>query len=551
MVVQPLQPNDVLAFRPGLCVEVFDDQTVLLITERERFVSTGASTGTVCRLVDGQRTVQEIIAAARDEVPEPEALYALGLLAARGHLVADTAGLDPEVAAFWLGHGLDPRSAVDALARTPVSVRAIGDTGTLPCFLEALEYAGVRVDPSAAVQVVVTDDYLRPELEALNSAALRGGAPWFLVQVVGLEPLIGPEFRPGLGPCWECLAFWLRNNRPVEEFIRLRRSLPARPPPRARSSASVRAACALGALVISRTLAQGGASDVSPLHARLLVVDPSQGTTTPHAVIARPQCRACGDPQLMTAIGQRAINLQSVAKTVRAEGGARRKSAQQTYRELEHLVSPLTGPVTHLHPWPERHTEQRPVYVSGYLVCPQPGLPRSNAFDRGCAGKGRSNDQAKVSALCEALERFSCVHRGDEARVRASAVDLGRAAIRPDSLLLFSEAQLRSRDLHPSQLEDPRRWIPVSLPETTSIDWAPAWSLHHQERRYVPYTHCYTEVPSESGTAYCRHTGNGVAAGTCVEEALLQAVLELCERDAAAVWWYNRVARPAIDLSSF
>ncbi len=42
-----------------------------------------------------------------------------------------------------------------------------------------------------------------------------------------------------------------------------------------------------------------------------------------------------------------------------------------------------------------------------------------------------------------------------------------------------------------------------------------------------------------------------MAAGTCLEEAVLQALLELVERDAAAVWWYNRVARPAIALDSF
>jgi len=42
-----------------------------------------------------------------------------------------------------------------------------------------------------------------------------------------------------------------------------------------------------------------------------------------------------------------------------------------------------------------------------------------------------------------------------------------------------------------------------------------------------------------------------VAAGTCLEEAVLQGLLELVERDAAAVWWYNQLRRPAIDLDSF
>jgi ribosomal protein S12 methylthiotransferase accessory factor len=36
-----------------------------------------------------------------------------------------------------------------------------------------------------------------------------------------------------------------------------------------------------------------------------------------------------------------------------------------------------------------------------------------------------------------------------------------------------------------------------------------------------------------------------------MEEAVLQGLLELIERDAVALWWYNRLRRPAADLSSF
>jgi ribosomal protein S12 methylthiotransferase accessory factor len=39
---------------------------------------------------------------------------------------------------------------------------------------------------------------------------------------------------------------------------------------------------------------------------------------------------------------------------------------------------------------------------------------------------------------------------------------------------------------------------------------------------------------------------NGVAAGNSLEEAVLHALLELIERDCVAVWWYNRVPRPAV-----
>src|SRR5262249_14637592 len=35
------------------------------------------------------------------------------------------------------------------------------------------------------------------------------------------------------------------------------------------------------------------------------------------------------------------------------------------------------------------------------------------------------------------------------------------------------------------------------------------------------------------------------------EEAILQGFLELVERDAVALWWYNRVRRPAVAWESF
>ncbi len=48
------------------------------------------------------------------------------------------------------------------------------------------------------------------------------------------------------------------------------------------------------------------------------------------------------------------------------------------------------------------------------------------------------------------------------------------------------------------------------------------------------------------------HTdSNGCAAGNTREEAIVQGFLELVERDAYAIWWYNRLQRPAVDLGEF
>jgi thiazole/oxazole-forming peptide maturase SagD family component len=43
---------------------------------------------------------------------------------------------------------------------------------------------------------------------------------------------------------------------------------------------------------------------------------------------------------------------------------------------------------------------------------------------------------------------------------------------------------------------------------------------------------------------------NGNAAGTSLEDAVLQGFYELVERDGVGIWWYNRLRRRAIDLDA-
>ncbi len=65
----------------------------------------------------------------------------------------------------------------------------------------------------------------------------------------------------------------------------------------------------------------------------------------------------------------------------------------------------------------------------------------------------------------------------------------------------------------------------------------------------MPTAYCYFNYPLEGGR-YCYADSNGCAAGNNLEEAVLQGFLELVERECVAVWWYNRLRRPAVDLAS-
>jgi len=130
-------------------------------------------------------------------------------------------------------------------------------------------------------------------------------------------------------------------------------------------------------------------------------------------------------------------------------------------------------------------------------------------------------------------------------------VQLGERAIHPDAFALFSARQYRERDQWNARGSKFER-VPEPFDEEAEVDWTPVWSLSVQEFRYVPTGYCYYGYPSApNGSLLYLADSNGNAAGNTREEAILQGFMELVERDGVALWWYNRVRRPAVDLSSF
>src|SRR6185503_3246999 len=125
-MIRPLALEEVLAWKPTLVAERLDAGAMFLVGERERFVLSGAATVEVAALVDGRRSVLDILAAVRGRVSEPEALYALGQLVAKRYLIPARADVPVERVAFWHGVGLDG-GADDALEAAPVSLEIVGE----------------------------------------------------------------------------------------------------------------------------------------------------------------------------------------------------------------------------------------------------------------------------------------------------------------------------------------------------------------------------------------------------------------------------------------
>jgi oxazoline/thiazoline synthase len=87
---------------------------------------------------------------------------------------------------------------------------------------------------------------------------------------------------------------------------------------------------------------------------------------------------------------------------------------------------------------------------------------------------------------------------------------------------------------------------------SAKIEWSPVWSLRDERFKYLPTSFLYFFYNGDSAPAGRIHAdSNGCAAGNTLEEAIVQGFLELIERDSYAIWWYNRLQRPEVDLGQF
>ncbi|KWH29301.1 TOMM precursor leader peptide-binding protein [Burkholderia stagnalis] len=547
----------VLRFKPHLRVLDAGPDTLFVVDEFKRAMLSGAIFVRIAACLRARMTTAEIVTSLADEFGEWDVLAGLDHLVRRAYVRADAPHGDDAARGFFERAGLDGDAACARVAQLRVAVEAFGADDA--AFRRAFAAAGVDVAPDADLTVAIADTHDRDDLAACAArVAARGGA-LLVVAANGVQTLIGPllagDGARAEAPCIECVRYWIRLNRPVEALLARHHGTGATCPPPAAS----RAAAAAAAALVAATLEQIAVNPAAAERARTRIVAQRIDTLAaePHPVRRRPQCPRCGNPAWMREQAAHAPRLADHARLARADGGYRTADPQQVFERHASLISPISGAIAYLHPMPKRHAGMRKVYASGFLVCPA-AVPASNRFDRICSGKGRTDEQARASALCEALERFSSVYQGDEVTVTGSMEALladpacDAEPVHVNALQQFSERQFDAREAINALTRDIRKQVPPRFTARDVIDWTPAWSLVSGKRRLVPLSYCYAETPdSAQADVACVHNPNGCAAGSTLDEAILQGMLELIERDAVAIWWYNRIPRPGIDLASF
>ena len=536
-------------FKSCFHVEIVESVGVFLLSESERYVLEGRTYELLAPLMNGDRSENELANLLKGQVEPREVFYALMRMKQKGYIVEAEDDVPPEQGGLYTLLKVEPKVAKEKLREKKVSCVALGSAKAEP-LMAILESLGIQTGEDPDMTVVLTDDYLQEGLAEFNQKAIESNRPWMLVKPVGTTVWIGPIFKPGATGCWECLASRLRDNRPVDGFIQKRKSRSA-PFPMVGSplASTLQAGLNLAATEIFKWIAEG---ENNRLEGKLLTFDTREVKAESHVLVARPQCPVCGDPKYWHHNEPSPIVLESRKKTFTADCGHRSLSPEATLEKYKHHISPITGAVRQLVPVINDGIYS---YVAGHnfaTMFDSLYFLRENARGRS-SGKGQTEIQAKASALGEAIERYSGVFQGYEIRRTATYQELGAAAIHPHDCLNFSEEQYKTRDKWNAECTNYFQRVPEPFDaeaEATEIEWTPLWSLTGQEFKYLPTAYCYygyAKLPN----AYCWANSNGSAAGHSGEEAILQGFMEVVERDSAAIWWYNRIKRPAVDLASF
>ncbi|MFC1836569.1 TOMM precursor leader peptide-binding protein [Thermodesulfobacteriota bacterium] len=546
-------------------IGLMDNERAILVAENSEKIVEGKLLCNLLEAMGNGRSSDELAEELSDSFGLTEVYYGIAELERLG-LAVEADGLDSSESVFWGLMGMASAEASDRLATARVAAASLnGEAGELVRLLRLNGLSGA-VQAMLAQQdldnsdltVVIADDYLEPELDEFNRLALEKGHKWLLCKPTGVKPWVGPLFIPGETGCWHCLADRIRYNREVLEFIRFKKGEYSRPIfPLGATNSSKGIAENLLAMELARLITN---QDTQGLAGKILTLDCKTMELTAHRLVRRPQCPVCGNESDQETKHPEPPSLVSRTKSYRLDGGHRIFSPEVTLDLYSKHISQITGvvgPITLMQAQPLKELPgglDSLLRVYGAAHASVGKVTRLEDVKKGLrsgssAGKGLTDIQARTSCLCEAIERVSGIFRGDEYRIRAAYDQVKDRAFHPHELLQYSEKQYREQDKWNS-MNCAFTSVPIPFDGSWEIDWTPIWSLSNKTWKLVPAAFCYYGYPKDEEKMFCTADSNGNAAGNCIEEAVLQGLLELIERDAVALWWYNMLTVPEVDLET-
>ncbi len=537
----------------------------------------------ILRLVDGKRTRYEIAATLKDKYQESDTNILISNLAYNYVIMSAESNIPRGQAAIWGQLGVTPCYYEEFVATLKIHCMHLNNRPSHVNYLtEALDNMYIPTADNmsdADLLIVAIDDYMQPELMTFNQNRLKDKKRWMPVKLSDAEMMYGPIFTPEKdGVCLHCITNNMRNNREMRGFLEYNKpgSLSAKVEADTPLLSKSHAVHILFTIIKSLILGDEKNADYlkTPsgeyyhklLTNYLFAHDVLTSNLTTHFANKRPQCLSCGDPVLNDQNRKlQPVNLvKDDGHSVFTSGGMKAVSSEQTLKKYAHLVSPITGVISAIESASPSDDDWMHVYWSGsnLAIINRNFRALTNSIRSKSAGKGRSDNQARVSAMCEALERYSGVFNGNEIRKIAKFSDFPKGdALHPNDIMLFSKNQYKLREEIAAKEYRFYNLPAEDFDENAEVEWSPVWSI--TQKKYI-WMMCYQLYFSyDPATFYGPGKGdklnrnfanpdsNGAASGNTPAEAFVQGFMELVERDAYAIWWYNRVFYPEVDLASF
>jgi ribosomal protein S12 methylthiotransferase accessory factor len=207
-----------------------------------------------------------------------------------------------------------------------------------------------------------------------------------------------------------------------------------------------------------------------------------------------------------------------------------------TFRDI---VNPRVGLVRSTQRLGRGSLEPTPPYIAQATLAHFDYRKASHAVRTG-TGRGATEEEAMLTAIGEAMERYCAAQPPRSTFVRSSYEAVRTNAIPPADFGLYSQRQYEQREVvFP-------RWDP-----SLEISWVWAQRLADRGRVLVPTSLVYLDyVGNYEETYFCAGTSNGLAAGATLEAAVVSGLLELLERDAYLTTWLHRLPAREIVLQA-
>lgn len=211
-------------------------------------------------------------------------------------------------------------------------------------------------------------------------------------------------------------------------------------------------------------------------------------------------------------------------------------SHQAVFQLARQVLSPRTGILKSVHFIPAAAGQIRlrhPIgKVPNYSVMPGYGDISAPG------GSAAARWQGLTKVLFEGLERYSAAFVDHRKLILSKAVN--QQFLVAERFPLYASWQYQQAD-----------WPFSALTPDSEIYWCQARSLINGESRYVPACQVYVPYqPVDQQECLGSSTSTGMAAAWHKSDALLAGLLEVAERDALMVMWFNRLSMPKLELPS-